>query len=226
MPTVTPIHPRFYTALPRVARIRSNSASRALYTPNTPISFDIRRTEVPRIVERDRPVTVFTVYTGDPAHKDPIPFLSLTCTDRHYCPSPVVIPDSRKAAADHHGVVLATSLAQLPIEGKGEVEASPNPNVNSHPTHAPLALAAPHNPAVHPRPGHHPRHHPNLCIVSAFPDVSMGFHYPCYASSPRTRTASAAAHMPNPPLSLIPMSFHRFSVPFNNLSCPSPRLLG
>ncbi|KAJ6568300.1 hypothetical protein DFH09DRAFT_983133 [Mycena vulgaris] len=33
-------HPRFYTALPRVGRVRSNSASRALYTSNTlPISF-------------------------------------------------------------------------------------------------------------------------------------------------------------------------------------------
>ncbi|KAJ7483246.1 hypothetical protein FB451DRAFT_1555264 [Mycena latifolia] len=86
-------HPRFYTALPRVGRVRSNSASRALYTSNAlPISFF------------DTP------------------------------PPP-----------NRNGPILTTH--RLPIEGRGEVEAPPNPNANPH---APLALAAPHAPGAAP----------------------------------------------------------------------------
>ncbi|KAJ7089898.1 hypothetical protein B0H15DRAFT_922698 [Mycena belliarum] len=86
-------HPRFYTALPRVGRVRSNSASRALYTSNSlPTSFF------------DTP------------------------------PPP-----------NRNGPILTTH--RLPIEGKGEVEAH---NANPHPTHAPLALAAPHAPGAPP----------------------------------------------------------------------------
>ncbi|KAK7031652.1 protein phosphatase [Favolaschia claudopus] len=83
-------HPRFYTALPRVGRVRSNSASRALYT---------------------NPTT--------------LPLASFFDTP------PPPPPNTR----------LTTH--RLPIEARGEVEA---PNTNPHPTHAPLALAAPHSP--------------------------------------------------------------------------------
>ncbi|KAJ7771390.1 hypothetical protein DFH07DRAFT_1057717 [Mycena maculata] len=71
------------------------------------------------IVERDRPVTVLTVYTGDPAHKITVTALR---------PSPTLSPEEATAEWDKailhlrrdarpretpHGIVLATSLAHF-----------------------------------------------------------------------------------------------------------------
>ncbi|KAJ6568341.1 hypothetical protein DFH09DRAFT_918021 [Mycena vulgaris] len=118
-------HPRFYTALPRVGRVRSNSASRALYTSNTlPISF----------------------FDG---------------------PAP----------PNRNGPLLTTH--RLSIEGKGEVEAPPNPN--AHQTHAPLALAAPHAPAAPP----------NAQQLALFKPYSPGPAFP-HPPAPAAATSRAA----------------------------------
>ncbi|KAJ7230463.1 hypothetical protein GGX14DRAFT_583347 [Mycena pura] len=92
-------HARFYTALPRVGRVRSNSASRALYT-NAP---------------------------------------SLASFFDASAPTP---PPPNTRLTTH----------RLPIEARAELE-GPNSANNSHPTHAPLALASTHTPSgQHPHP--------------------------------------------------------------------------
>ncbi|KAJ6580907.1 hypothetical protein B0H19DRAFT_1060608 [Mycena capillaripes] len=93
-------HARLYSVLPRVGRVRSNSASRTLYTNTTSLSSSL---------------------------------------GSFFDPAPPPPPNTRLTAH------------RLPIEARGEVE-GPN-NGNPHPTHAPLALAAPHAPAnQHPHP--------------------------------------------------------------------------
>ncbi|KAJ6599043.1 hypothetical protein DFH09DRAFT_1356186 [Mycena vulgaris] len=71
------------------------------------------------IVERDRPVTVLTVYTGDPAHKITVtalrPAASLTPTEATAEWDKAILHLRRDARPREtpHGVVLATSLAHF-----------------------------------------------------------------------------------------------------------------